>query len=99
MTIKIAIRKWSEFETPPNATSRCISRPLQARNRPRTKVTQPTSGLSGGLGVGREGKRVGREDKEKQEGHQVAGKHKPPPPTIPPHPPSPLSILAQEGGL
>ena len=39
------------------------------------KVTQPTSGLLGGLGVGREGRRVGREDKEKQEGHQVAGKH------------------------
>jgi len=61
------------------------------------KVTQPISGLSGGLGVGREGRRVGRKDKEKQEGHQVAGKHKPPPPpTIPPHPPSPFSIFAWE---
>ena len=39
------------------------------------EVTQPTSGLLGGLGVSREGRRVGREDKEKQEGHQVAGKH------------------------
>ena len=39
------------------------------------EVTQPTSRLLGGLGVGREGRRVGKEDKEKQEGHQVAGKH------------------------
>src|ERR1700676_1658665 len=60
--------------------------------------TQPTSGLSRELGVGREERRVGREDKEKQEGHQVAGKYKPPPPTIPPHP-HPLSpFLAWEGG-
>jgi len=50
--------------------------------------------------VGREGRRVGREDKEKQEGQQVAGKYKPPPPpTIPPHPHPLPPFLAREEGL
>jgi len=36
--------------------------------------------------VGREGKEVDREGKEKQEGLQISRYAHPPPPTIPPHP-------------
>jgi len=35
------------------------------------RFTQPASGLHQGLGVGGEGRGVGREEKEKQEGCQV----------------------------
>ncbi|KIM72206.1 hypothetical protein PILCRDRAFT_16346 [Piloderma croceum F 1598] len=60
-----------------------LSRPLQARNRPRTTVTQPISGLQGGLGVGREGRGVGGDKRRSSRSARrgpVTLRHPPPPP-------------------
>jgi hypothetical protein len=66
-------QKWSEFKTPPNATSRRVSlvRYRHATDNQRS-FTQAIRGLKGGLGVGREGVEwVGRIG----EAEGVPGKH------------------------
>jgi hypothetical protein len=66
MTIKIAIengRSLKLCQTHRVNVKFPQPHPLQAQNRPITKITQPTSGLQGGLGAGREGRGVDKEYK------------------------------------
>src|ERR1700729_2794289 len=69
-----------------------LPHPLPAQNRPRTKRSQPTTWSQGGVGVGREKRGEGREEKERQEGCQLTGKQPPPLHTVPPHSPPPHLI-------
>jgi hypothetical protein len=74
-------RKWSEFQTPPIATSRraeCLVYHIHV-TEPTTNEAQACQGAAGRIGSGLE---RGEEWVGRGEPEGVPGKHQPPPPTI-----------------
>ena len=68
-----------EFETPPNAARTSASSSTQPPLNARTiAVPGPFMGFREGLGMGREGRGEGREEKERHEGCQVSRWVQPP---------------------